>query len=204
MRVRFLNAVAVRGLALFDDPAIGKTLAANYRAFHPSERGAVIDTLATRPAFARALLDQMAAGKIPRQDLTAFHARQIRSLGDPGVDWPACPRSGASCATRPPTPGAGRQAQGPARRRRAGRGRSRAGGAAAFERVCASCHKLYGRGGEIGPDLTGAGRDNLDYLLENIVDPAHSVSADFRMSRRGDARRPRAQRAGARPRPITR
>ena len=27
VRVRFLNAVAVRGLALFDDPAIGKTLA---------------------------------------------------------------------------------------------------------------------------------------------------------------------------------
>src|SRR5262249_1642212 len=42
-------------------------------------------------------------------------------------------------------------------------------------------HRLYGRGGEIGPDLTGAGRDNLDYLLENIVDPSATVSADFRM-----------------------
>ena len=50
-----------------------------------------------------------------------------------------------------------------------------------FDRVCASCHKLYGHGGEIGPDLTGSGRDNLDYLLENIVDPSASVSADFRM-----------------------
>ena len=36
-------------------------------------------------------------------------------------------------------------------------------------------------GGEIGPDLTGSGRDNLDYLLENIVDPSATVSADFRM-----------------------
>ncbi len=35
--------------------------------------------------------------------------------------------------------------------------------------------------GEIGPDLTGSGRDNLDYLLENIVDPGATVSADFRM-----------------------
>ena len=40
-----------------------------------------------------------------------------------------------------------------------------------FNKACASCHTLYGHGGEIGPDLTGSGRDNLDYLLENIVDP---------------------------------
>ena len=40
-----------------------------------------MDTLVSRPAFARALLDQIAAEKIPRQDLTAFHARQIRGLG---------------------------------------------------------------------------------------------------------------------------
>ena len=44
----------------------------------------------------------------------------------------------------------------------------RSRGRAIFDRVCASCHKLYGYGGEIGPDLTGAGRDNLDYLLENL------------------------------------
>jgi len=57
----------------------------------------------------------------------------------------------------------------------------RSQGRAVFDRVCASCHKLYGHGGEIGPDLTGTGRDNLDYLLENIVDPSAAVSADFRM-----------------------
>ena len=41
---------------------------------------------------------------------------------------------------------------------------------------------MYGEGGKIGPDLTGAGRDNLDYLLENIADPSAVVSADFRMT----------------------
>ena len=33
---------------------------------------------------------------------------------------------------------------------------------------------------KIGPDLTGSNRKNLDYLLENIVDPSASVGADFR------------------------
>ena len=40
---------------------------------------------------------------------------------------------------------------------------------------------LYGQGGKLGPDLTGSGRSNLDYLLENIVDPNAAVSADYRM-----------------------
>ena len=85
VRVRFLNSVAVRGLALFDDPEIGRSLARNYRSFHPSERSAAIEVLVSRPAFAQALLDQVAAGKIRREDITAFHARQILSLGDPAL-----------------------------------------------------------------------------------------------------------------------
>src|SRR6185369_15366536 len=55
-------------------------------------------------------------------------------------------------------------------------------GRAVFNTACASCHTLYGEGGKIGPDLTGGGRDNIDYLLENIVDPSAVVTADFRMS----------------------
>ncbi len=55
-------------------------------------------------------------------------------------------------------------------------------GRALFEQACASCHTLFGTGGKIGPDLTGAQRSNLDYLLENIVDPAATVSNDFHMS----------------------
>ena len=51
-----------------------------------------------------------------------------------------------------------------------------------FNALCAACHTLYGEGGKAGPDLTGGGRDNLDYLLENIVDPSAVVTADFRMS----------------------
>jgi putative heme-binding domain-containing protein len=55
-------------------------------------------------------------------------------------------------------------------------------GRVVFNTACASCHTLYGEGGKVGPDLTGGGRANLDYLLENIVDPSAAVAADFRMS----------------------
>jgi putative heme-binding domain-containing protein len=55
-------------------------------------------------------------------------------------------------------------------------------GRAVFNTACATCHTLYGEGGKVGPDLTGGNLDNLDYLLENVVDPSAVVAADFRMS----------------------
>jgi putative heme-binding domain-containing protein len=50
-----------------------------------------------------------------------------------------------------------------------------------FQQHCATCHRFFGEGGKVGPDITGAQRNNLDYLLENIVDPNASVSHDYRM-----------------------
>jgi putative membrane-bound dehydrogenase-like protein len=178
--VRFLNTVAARGLARFDDPALGAKLAASYPSFHPSERPAVIETLVARPAFAKALLEAVAAGKIAKADVTAFHARQIRSLGDAALTaqlaqvWGELRESSADQRAQIAqlkatlTPAALAAAD-------------KAKGRAAYEQLCATCHTLYGAGGTIGPDLTGSGRANLDYLLENIVDPGAVVNADFRL-----------------------
>jgi putative heme-binding domain-containing protein len=55
-------------------------------------------------------------------------------------------------------------------------------GSLLYDQQCAGCHMLYGRGGKLGPDLTGSGRTNLDYLLDNIVDPSNVVSTDYRMN----------------------
>jgi putative heme-binding domain-containing protein len=51
-----------------------------------------------------------------------------------------------------------------------------------YEQSCSRCHRLFGTGETIGPDLTGGQRMNLDYLLENILDPGGVVSRDYRMS----------------------
>ncbi|MEY4189889.1 MAG: hypothetical protein RIR17_625, partial [Planctomycetota bacterium] len=51
-----------------------------------------------------------------------------------------------------------------------------------FQKVCANCHGLFGQGGNLGPDLTGSQRSNLEYLLENILEPNATVAADYRMS----------------------
>ena len=51
-----------------------------------------------------------------------------------------------------------------------------------FRQHCSSCHKLFGEGGNIGPDLTGAQRSNLRYLSENIIDPSASVAENYRVT----------------------
>ncbi len=49
-----------------------------------------------------------------------------------------------------------------------------------FAKVCQQCHTLFGVGGKVGPELTGANRSALDYLLSNIVDPSDVLQNDYK------------------------
>jgi len=179
--VRYLNTTAIRGLTEFEDPAIGDKLAQNYRRFFPSDRPAVIEALVSRPTFAPALLDQIAAGKIARTDLLPAQARQIRSFDRPELtarltevwgelrDSPADKQALVDRLKQDLTPESLAAA-------------NLSAGRATFNRLCASCHRLYGHGGQVGPDLTGSGRRNLDYNLMNLIDPSATVGAEYRMS----------------------
>jgi putative heme-binding domain-containing protein len=51
-----------------------------------------------------------------------------------------------------------------------------------FVKNCASCHRLFGEGGQMGPDLTGSQRTNLDYVLENALDPSAVVPRDYQVT----------------------
>jgi putative heme-binding domain-containing protein len=55
-------------------------------------------------------------------------------------------------------------------------------GRAVFARTCAQCHTLYGVGGKVGPDLTGSNRFNLDYVLQNVIDPSAVIAKDFQVT----------------------
>jgi putative heme-binding domain-containing protein len=52
-----------------------------------------------------------------------------------------------------------------------------------FARVCQQCHTLYGVGGKVGPDITGANRADLGYLLENIFDPSAVIPKEYAATR---------------------
>ncbi len=180
---RYLNATAAKGLALFDEPAIGQLLVRKYRRFQQDHRTQVLELLVSRPSFVTPLLDELSSGKsqIPISDITASHARQILNLKNEAIskrlsevwgelrDSSAERREMIEKLKKELTPEVRRQAD-------------LVHGRVLFNKTCSQCHVLYGQGQKVGPDLTGAQRSSLEYLLENIVDPSAVVGKDYRMS----------------------
>jgi putative heme-binding domain-containing protein len=51
-----------------------------------------------------------------------------------------------------------------------------------FEKHCANCHQIGGKGAKIGPQLDGIGLRGLDRLLEDTLDPSRNVDEAFRLT----------------------
>ena len=45
--------------------------------------------------------------------------------------------------------------------------------------ACFACHRFGNEGGMTGPDLTGAERNNLDFLLSSLVDPSALIRKEY-------------------------
>ena len=155
-----------------------------YADFTPAERRDALATLCSRPAYAIALLDAVAAGKVPTNHLTADLVTNLRNLNDDALNkrieqvWGIVRTSPADKAkliddykrllaiptlARAPEP----------QRSPLELGR------AVFAKTCQQCHTLFGTGGKVGPDITGSQRANLDYLLSNILDPSAVMAKEY-------------------------
>ena len=52
-------------------------------------------------------------------------------------------------------------------------------GEPAYQARCGACHKLFFKGGNVGPDLTAYQRDNLGTMLPSIVNPNAEIREGF-------------------------
>ncbi|MEX0715832.1 MAG: c-type cytochrome, partial [Planctomycetaceae bacterium] len=173
-----LRGPALRGLARYDAADTPIAIFERYAKFTADEKSDAVATLASRPPYALALLGAIDAGDVPRSDLSAFTVRQLQGFDDPALVKKLNDVWG-TIRTSPEE-----------KRRKIEEHKARltpeaiadadvAHGRLLYENTCAKCHRMFGEGGEIGPDITGSQRTNLDYILENIIDPSAIVEREY-------------------------
>src|SRR5207247_1572465 len=77
--------VAIRALAAYEDPATPRVLISMYRELSAEQKRDALNTLAARPAYAKAMLDAIAGKKLDAKDVSADIVRQMRNLKDKDV-----------------------------------------------------------------------------------------------------------------------
>jgi len=174
-----LRGPALRALAGYNDPRTPDALLGAYRVFDPAQRRDALNTLVSRVAYAKPLLTAVEAGKIPLKDLTADIIRQLRTLKDDELQNQFKKVYGTVRETS-----ADKRNEIDKYRRIYGAGGSQPGNASSgrvvFNKVCVQCHVLFDSGGKVGPDITGANRSDLNYLLETILDPNAVIPNEYR------------------------
>ncbi len=175
-----VQQAAIRGLAEYNDAAIPAKLIATFGQLDSTVRPDAIQTLASRPQWAMQLLNAVAAEQIARSEITAFTARQIYAHDDAALKsrlttvWGELRSTSADKAKLIAS----------YKKQLSNVSIStadRSSGRAIFKKSCAACHRLFDDGGNIGPNITGSQRTNLDYLLQTIIDPSAAVARDYQM-----------------------
>jgi putative heme-binding domain-containing protein len=174
-----LQRVAIRSLALYDDPGIAQTLAASFDGSISNEhnlRSTACRTLASRKSGALALLHEINSWRVKKSDIPPDVIQQLRTYTDPEVALAVEQAFGKplEISTEEKT----------AELKRLLAMLSHGTGDAAigeelFTKNCATCHQLFGKGDTIAPPLDRYDRGNLMFWLPAIVEPSLEIREGY-------------------------
>jgi len=171
-----LTREAIRGLGAFSSAENAKGLIERWKNFDVAARVETLDVLCSRSDYASALLDACASNVIARNDIGAAAVRRMRQLNDAALNKKIETAWGRVRDRAPDEIKA--QIEKYRGVVKDGNGDATAG-AKVFEKTCMQCHTIFGKGSHVGPELTGSNRKDINYLLENIVDPNAVVGAPY-------------------------
>jgi putative heme-binding domain-containing protein len=151
-----------------DDLEVAPAVLKAYSNLPPELQAKAVNLLTHRAEWTKSLLDAIAGNQLPKSVLNVSQLRKLQQSRDPKVaaqvkdlwgtirDRRDSKRERISVEVR----GLVRKMPG-----------NPDSGQAVFKRVCALCHKIYGEGQDVGPDLTSNGRNDFDQLISNVFDP---------------------------------
>ncbi len=178
---RAIRRFAIESLDNFNSSDVSQALVDNFDTFRPAEQRAAIATLTSSRQHAAVLLTAIAKEQIAANAIKPANAMTIYQLKDSGLrrqlkelwgDIRSTPRelkqniADWKAVLSPEVLALADLAK----------------GQKLYMENCGKCHRLFGEGVAIGPDLTGSDRKNLDYVLENVVTPSAVVGKDYRTS----------------------
>jgi putative heme-binding domain-containing protein len=171
-----LRAAALDSLSRADAPWVARVILDNYPRLEVELRPRAIEVLTQRRSWAEQLLDAIGRDEIPSSALNANQVRQLLARGDASLVAKVKARWGSLRETRDPKREEVIARMRPFLRKTPG---DPIAGAEVFRRVCGQCHKLYGEGQEVGPDITLNGRNSFEQLLSNVFDPSLVIGAAY-------------------------
>jgi putative membrane-bound dehydrogenase-like protein len=171
-----VRVAACSALQLYDDPAIGDSLAKAWPGLPAAVQTAALNLLTSRVAWSVRLLEASASGRVPRALFTADILGRLRLHRSEQVN----------ALVEKYFPAAGPVARESLRPRIeqvrqiiAAQPGDAYKGESHFNARCAPCHTLFHKGGKIGPDLTSYQRDDLGTMLISILDPNAEIREGF-------------------------
>ncbi|HVS36042.1 MAG TPA: HEAT repeat domain-containing protein, partial [Gemmataceae bacterium] len=170
------RAAMLDALGRLDDPGVADVVLSAYPNMEPDLQPRAIELLTQRTAWAKPLLQAVADKKIPTSALSINHVRKLMASKDSDV-----------IKQVKATWGTLREERNPQREKVVADMKDMLSktkgdpmvGVGVFKKLCAQCHKIYGEGQDVGPDLTNDGRANFDLLLSNVFDPSLVIGASY-------------------------
>jgi putative heme-binding domain-containing protein len=158
------------------NPQVATNLIEHYANFPDAIRPRIIELLTQRPVWARALLDAIEKERVAKDAVHVNQVRRLQSADDAEIRARVAKLWGRVREER------NREVERAVERVRA-LWASRAGdanrGIAVFGKTCAQCHQIYGKGEQVGPDITRNGRASFEQLLSNVFDPNLVIGAGY-------------------------
>ncbi|HEY7428597.1 MAG TPA: PVC-type heme-binding CxxCH protein [Gemmataceae bacterium] len=171
-----LRMAALTALQPYVDLAVARTVVRLYGSFNDDVRDVARTLLASRKAWALALLEAVDRGTIDRAALPAEVVRKLTAHRDERIarlvakHWGKV--DGATTAEMK------QELSRLENVLRHGNG-SPYPGKKLFLNSCGKCHTLFGQGGKVGPDLTTFKRDDLANMLLHVVNPSAEIREGY-------------------------
>lgn len=163
-------------LGRMNSPKIADAILARYAKFEPGLQPRALELLTTRAEWSAPLLSAIEAKTISKDAPNLNQLRRMASFKDEAFAKQFKALYGTIREGRNPDR---EQVLNKTRDYLHGTPGDPERGIVVFKKVCAQCHKLYGEGAEVGPDLTGSGRNNWDQLLTNVLDPSLVIGGSY-------------------------